>query len=111
MDTLYAQAAQTAKPGIVETFLIPMGFMLIIMYILMIRPQQKKLRDHQELLNALKPGDEVVTTGGIIGTVKSVAEGFVSLDTGGGHVIKVVKSHVSQATKPAPKPAKKAAAT
>jgi preprotein translocase subunit YajC len=94
-DTAMAQAQGAAQqPGLMDMLIMPMGFLLIL-YFFMIRPQAKKARDHQTLLSTLKAGDEVVTTGGIIGRVKSVAETFVSLEIGGGSSIKVLKSNVS----------------
>jgi preprotein translocase subunit YajC len=64
------------------------------MYFFMIRPQQKRAREHQAFISALKAGDEVVTSGGIIGRVKSVAEGFVNVEVAGDTVIKVLKSAI-----------------
>jgi preprotein translocase subunit YajC len=60
----------------------------------MIRPQQIRAKEHQAFLSALKAGDEIVTSGGIIGRVKSVAEGFVSVEIAGDTVIKVLKSAI-----------------
>jgi len=65
----YAQAAGGAAPGFDPMFLIMMGLMLAVMYFLMIRPQQKKVKEHKALIAAIKRGDQVVTSGGIIGTV------------------------------------------
>ncbi|MCX6124824.1 MAG: preprotein translocase subunit YajC [Proteobacteria bacterium] len=64
----------------------------------MIRPQQKRSKDHKNFLGALKSGDEVVTTGGIIGRVKTVQESFVSLEVASNTIIKVVKSEISGST-------------
>ncbi len=81
-----------AQPSFLEG-MIPFVFIFFIMYFFIIRPQAKKAKDHAALLSALKPGDEVVTTGGIIGRVKSVSDGFVSLDVGT-TIIKVMKEHI-----------------
>ena len=94
-----APAAAPKGPSTLEMLVMPVGFILI-MYFFIIRPQQKKAREHTDLLAALKPGDEVVTTGGIIGRVKSVAETFVTLDVGGNTSLKVLKTAVNQMTKP-----------
>ena len=88
-----AQAAGQAGPSTVEMLIMPAG-VLIIMYFFMIRPQQKRAKDHQTFLAALKPGDEVVTSGGIIGRVKTVAEGFISVEVSSNTVIKVLKSAI-----------------
>lgn len=97
----YAQEAGTSAPkgpSLLEVLIMPAGF-LLIMYFFMILPQQKKAKMHSELLSNLKPGDEVLTNGGIIGKVKSVADGFVSLEVSPNSVIKVVKSSVTGMSK------------
>jgi preprotein translocase subunit YajC len=69
------------------------------MYFMIIRPQQKKAKEQADLLNNLKAGDEVVTSGGIIGKVRSVAESFVTLEVANNTAIKVMKNNVSALTK------------
>jgi preprotein translocase subunit YajC len=69
------------------------------MYFLVIRPQQKKAKEHQALLTTLKVGDEVVTTGGIIGRIKAIADAFVTLEAGPNTTLKVQKSHIAAAPK------------
>jgi preprotein translocase subunit YajC len=99
--TAMAQTAGAAptggKPSTIETFL-PFVLMFVVMYFLIIRPQQKKAKDHASLLGGLKPGDEVVTSGGIIGKVRAVAETFVTLEVSNNTAIKVLKSNVSAYT-------------
>jgi preprotein translocase subunit YajC len=92
-DLGLAQAANQQGPSTVEMLVMPAGF-LLIMYFFMIRPQQKRAKEHQAFLSALKAGDEIVTAGGIIGRVKTVAEGFVSVEVAGNTVIKVLKSAI-----------------
>ncbi len=92
-DLALAQAANQQGPSTVEMLVMPAGF-LLIMYFFMIRPQQKRAKEHQAFLSALKAGDEIVTAGGIIGRVKTVAEGFVSVEVAGNTVIKVLKSAI-----------------
>lgn len=110
-DTAFAQAAeQTAgQPSFVEMLIMPAVF-LFIFYFLMIRPQGKKAREHRELLQNMKVGDEIVTSGGIIGRIKSISDGFVTIDSGSA-TFKVIKEHVSASTvvKASVKPAKQAA--
>ena len=79
-DTAYA-ASNQPQPSIIE-MAFPFVGMLLIMYFLVIRPQQKKAKEQQTLLDGLKAGDEVVTSGGIIGKIKSVADTFVTLEVG-----------------------------
>ena len=94
-----AQATKGAasQPTFVES-MVPFLPIFVAMYFLMIRPQAKKAKEHTSLMKSLKPGDEVVTSGGIIGKVRSVAEEFVSVDTGSG-TLKVLKENISRQTK------------
>jgi preprotein translocase subunit YajC len=66
------------------------------MYFLLIRPQQKRAKAHKALLGALKAGDEIVTNGGIVGTVKSVDESFATVEIASGVVVKVQKQGINQ---------------
>lgn len=101
-----AQGQGQKQPGLLDMLVLPAGF-LAIMYFLVIRPQQKKQREQRQLLENLKSGDEVVTTGGIIGRVKSVSDAFITLDVASGTAIKVVRNHVASLS---PKPQAQAAA-
>jgi preprotein translocase subunit YajC len=93
-----ADGAAAKGPSMVEMLAMPAGF-LLIMYFLIIRPQQKKAKEHSDLLVNLKAGDEVVTTGGIIGKIRSVAETFVTIDVASNTSIKVLKNNVTGLTK------------
>lgn len=98
VGTAYAAEAQAQQPGLMDMMILPLAF-LMIMYFLIIRPQQKKAKEHATLLEGLKPGDEVVTTGGIIGRVKSVADKFVTVEVSSNTFIKVIKGNISTSTK------------
>ena len=76
-----------------EIFLVAM---FVLMYFLLIRPQQKRAKDHKNLLKALKKGDEVVTNGGIVGKVNSVDESFAVLEIAECVVVKVQKQGINQ---------------
>ncbi|SMM99500.1 Preprotein translocase subunit YajC (TC 3.A.5.1.1) [uncultured Candidatus Thioglobus sp.] len=76
--------------------LVPIVLLFVIFYFLLIRPQQKRAKDHKTVLAALKAGDEVVTNGGVIGTVKSVDESFATIEIAQGVVIKVQKQGINQ---------------
>jgi preprotein translocase subunit YajC len=69
VDFAYAQAAPgAAGPGPLMT-IFPFIIILVIMYFMVFRPQQKKQKEHQEMLNKIKRNDEVMTSGGIYGKV------------------------------------------
>ena len=69
--------------------------MFALMYFLLIRPQQKRAKDHKKVLSELKQGDEVVTNGGIVGKITSVDETFVDLEIASGVTVKVQKQGVN----------------
>ena len=74
-----AQSAGTQSGGTFE-LLIPLVLMFGIFYFLLIRPQQKKAKEHKNLIEALKKGDEVITTGGLVAKITAVGEGFLTCE-------------------------------
>ena len=76
-----------------ELFLIAM---FVLMYFLLNRPQQKRAKDHKNLLKALKKGDEVVTNGGVIGKITAVDESFAEVEVASGVVVKLQKQGINQ---------------
>ena len=89
----FAQAAPGAGPGGFAPILMMVVFVAIF-YFLLIRPQQKKAKEHQALVSKRSTGDEVVTTGGILGKVTEVGESFVTMEIADGVRIKVQKFQV-----------------
>jgi preprotein translocase subunit YajC len=90
-----APAGGEQPPFYVTMF--PFILMLVVFYFILIRPQQKKAREHQELLKSLRPGDKIMTSGGIIGIVITVKEKTAtvrSADT----KIEILKSAVAEIT-------------
>ena len=77
------------------TSLVPLIIMFAIFYFLLIRPQQKKAKEHKALLEALKKGDHVVTAGGMHGKVSAVEENVVTLEVANGVNIKFNKGHIA----------------
>lgn len=94
----YAQAAGGADgAGAIVQFL-PLVLIFLIMYFLMIRPQQKKMKEHRTMVEALRRGDQVVTQGGIIGKVTRVkeGEGEIEVEIADGVKVRVVRSTITQ---------------
>ena len=58
---------------------VPLVLLMVVFYFILIRPQQKKAKEHTETLKSLRPGDKVVTSGGVLGTVLTVKEKTVTL--------------------------------
>jgi preprotein translocase subunit YajC len=77
--------------------LVPMVLMFVIFYFLLIRPQQKKAKEHAELLKTLKRGDKVVTNGGIVGVIITVKEKYVTVRSEDSK-FEVLKSAVAEVT-------------
>jgi preprotein translocase subunit YajC len=80
--------------GSLTTFL-PLILMFVVMYFLMIRPQQKRQRELKAMMDALTKGDEVVTAGGIVGRVNRVTDSYVTLEIAAGTEITVQKNAVT----------------
>ncbi len=76
---------------------IPLILIFAIMYFLLIRPQQKKMKEHQAMVEALRRGDQVVTQGGLIGKVSKVKEdNEIEVEIADGVKVRVVKHTVAQ---------------
>jgi preprotein translocase subunit YajC len=83
ISELYAMAPSTAAPGqqpsALQTFVLPMLFIFVIFYFLLIRPQRKRDLKQKQLLEGLKKGDEVITQSGIYGRIAGINEQVVTL--------------------------------
>lgn len=91
----YAQAAG-APGGFDIMTLLPLVLIFVVFYFLLIRPQQKKVKEHREMLDKLRRGDRVVTNGGIIGKImKVVNENELDLEIAEGVRIKVMRGMIS----------------
>jgi preprotein translocase subunit YajC len=75
--------------------LIPIALMILIFYFFIIRPQSKRQQDHNKMLADLKRGDEVVTTGGIIGRIHAVTDAIITLEVGQNMRIRVLKRQIA----------------
>ncbi len=96
-STAFAEGAQVAgQPSLVEN-LVPFIFVFIVFYFLFIRPQAKRAKEQAQLIKNLQIGDEVVTHGGIVGKIRSIAEEFVTIESGSSH-LKIMKENVSRYT-------------
>ena len=95
INTAYAQSA---NPGVLDSLTsggMPIFIiMFVVMYFVMIRPQQKRAKEQKEMMDALGKGDEVVTAGGVLGKVVKVAEAYVTLEVANGTEIVVQKSAI-----------------
>ena len=77
------------------TSFLPLVLMFVVMYFLMIRPQQKRAKEQRAMMDALAKGDEVVTAGGILGRVTKVADAYVTVEMAAGTEVVIQKSSVT----------------
>jgi preprotein translocase subunit YajC len=91
---LQQQGGSGGAAGALGSPLIMMVLMIGVIYLMMIRPQQKKAREHQEWLKSLKKGDEVVTQGGMVGRISGMSDTIVTLEVSEKVRIRVLRSSV-----------------
>ena len=93
----YAQAATgAAGGGAMIANIMPLILVFGIMYFLLIRPQQKKMKQHRAMVDAMRRGDQVVTSGGIMGKVFKVNDdGIVEVEIAEGVKVRVIKSTIT----------------
>lgn len=91
----YAQAAGGTTDML--TSLLPLVLIFVVFYFLLIRPQQKKMKEHKAMIEAVRRGDVVTTAGGIIGKVLKVQEdGLVQVEIADGVKVKVLKGTIGE---------------
>lgn len=89
-------APQAAAPGVSGIMSIaPLIILFVIFYFLLIRPQQKRAKEHKQMISAIQKGDQVITSGGIHGRVASVNEDTVSVEVSEGVKLKVSKEAIT----------------
>ena len=102
---LFAPSGQTGSGGVL-VFALQIGAFIAIFYFLLIRPQRRQQAEHRNLLSSLQKGDQVVTSGGIIGEVIHLKENEVTIRSGESRLV-VMRSNVSSIlNRPAAVPAK-----
>ena len=89
-----AAGAAPAAPSMMSTLLFPI-ILIAIMYFLMIRPQMKRQKEHRAMLEKLAKGDEVITNGGIAGTVFNIGESFITVEVADGVQLRVQKGAIA----------------
>ena len=103
----YAQtagAAQATTAASIATF-APLVLVFIVFYFLMIRPQQKRQRALQDAVSAVKKGDSVLTSGGILGKVTKVEDAVVEVEIAANVRVRVIKATIAEVTPLGAKPA------
>ena len=114
MDIAFAMgqsggAAAPGSGGLLGTPLVPIILMLAIMWFFLIRPQQKKQKEHRAMISNLKKGDRIITSGGLYGRITGVSDVALTVEIADKVLVKINRAHVAalaQQTGQTPAPAK-----
>ncbi|PID57323.1 MAG: preprotein translocase subunit YajC [Ignavibacteriae bacterium] len=96
MNLIFAMGAPQGGEGSMVSTLIMFGAIFAIFYFMIIRPQQKKAKEREALLNSVKKGDKIITSGGIHGSVAGLDEKTILVDVGNNTKIKMERSAIGQ---------------
>lgn len=93
-----APAATATGGGLMGslTGMLPLVLMFVVLYFIMIRPQMKRQKEHRAMIEAIAKGDEVVTSGGLLGRVSRLSEGYLHIEIASGVEVQVQRSAVAQ---------------
>ena len=97
LDLIISPAAAQAAPaqGSPISLLVMMVLFFAVFYFMAIRPQMKRAKEHRNLLAGLSKGDEVLTNGGVAGSVEELGESFVSVEIASGVTVKIQKNAIT----------------
>ncbi|MEO6256267.1 MAG: preprotein translocase subunit YajC [Sphingomicrobium sp.] len=98
-------AVSANSPSAILVGILPWLLIFVIFYMLMIRPQQKRMKEHAATISSVKKGDDVITGGGIRGRITKVMDEDVEVEIAAGTKVRVVKSTISHVVRPNTKPA------
>jgi preprotein translocase subunit YajC len=102
---MQSTAVSPNSPSAILVGILPWLLIFVIFYMLMIRPQQKRVKEHAATIAAVKKGDEVITGGGIRGRVTRVMDDDVEVEIGQGVKVRIVKATLSHVVTSSKKPA------
>ncbi|MEO0575819.1 MAG: preprotein translocase subunit YajC [Pseudomonadota bacterium] len=94
ISTAWAQGAPAAQQSPLG-FFVPMIILFAAFWFLLIRPQQKRQKQHRAMIEAVKVGDEVLTAGGLLGVIKDTSEQFVTVEFADNVVLKVQRATIT----------------
>lgn len=92
-DAVAQTAAPSPAPSMISTLLLPV-MLIVVFYFLLIRPQQKKAKEHTAMVASLAVGSEVVTGGGMLGKVTELGEQFVTVEIASGVRVKIQRHSI-----------------
>lgn len=105
LDIFMQAAPATAPQGGLMVQIMPFLLIGLVFYFLLIRPQNKRLKEHQAMLASVGRGDTIVTNGGLIGKVVKVDDDVLTVDLGSGNKVKVMRAMISDIRNKTAKPA------
>ncbi len=91
--TMPAYAAEAAANGFAQ--LVPLILIMLVFWFLLIRPQQKRMREHRDMIDALKKGDKIITNGGLYGTIIDIKDDFIRVEIADGVRVKMQREAVA----------------
>ena len=97
-QTAPAAAPATGAAGMLSSLsgMLPLVLMFVVLYFVMIRPQMRKQKEHRTMIEAVAKGDEILTSGGIIGRITRLGEGNISIEISPGVEVQLQRSAISQ---------------
>jgi preprotein translocase subunit YajC len=98
ISSAFAQTAPAAASSSTDSLmsLLPLVLMFVVLYFIMIRPQMKRQKEHKAMIEAIAKGDEIVTSGGLVGRVAKMGESFLHVEVANGVELQVQRSAVIQ---------------
>lgn len=93
ISNAYAQGAGGSDGGLMA--FLPMILILVVFYFMLIRPQQKRAKEHKAMIEAIKKGDEVITNGGLAGTISKVNDAFITVKVAENVEVNVQKGSIA----------------
>lgn len=95
INNVWAQGAEAGGTGSAIASLLPLVLLFVLFYFMLIRPQQKRQKQHREMVAGIEKGDEIATVGGTLGKVVNVNENFITLEIANGIEVKLQRHAVS----------------
>ena len=96
ISNAYAQAASGGGTTEMLGGMLPLVLMFVVLYFVMIRPQMKRQKEHKAMIDALAKGDEVVTSGGVLGKVSKMGDSYLHVEVAPGVELQVQRASVIQ---------------
>lgn len=96
INDAFAQATGAAAASSTMSMVVQLVLIFLVFYFILIRPQQKKIREHETMLNAIKKGDKIITGGGVLGVVEKANDETLEVRIANGIVVTVYRATVRQ---------------